>query len=79
MAASRFLNSSLLLLHPEVAMLISSLISVEKSKFQRGRGSKASRTDRSSQITPTGEQITGQLITVKDNIFIAQRTATNII
>ena len=44
--------------------IIASLISAEKSKFQRGRGSNASRTDSSSQITLTGEQIkiTGELL-----------------
>ena len=42
--------------------IIASLISAEKSKFQRGRGSNTSRTDSSSQITLTGEQITGELL-----------------
>ena len=41
--------------------IVASLISAEKSKFQRGRGSNTSRTDSSSQITLTGEQITREL------------------
>ena len=41
--------------------IVASLLSAEKSKFQRGRGSNTSRTDSSSQITLTGEQITGEL------------------
>ncbi len=39
-----------------------SLLSAEKSKFQRGRGSNTFRTDSSSQIALTGEQITGELL-----------------
>jgi len=42
--------------------IIASLLSAEKGKFQRGRGSNTSRTDSSSQITLTGEQITGELL-----------------
>ena len=41
--------------------IVASLLSAEKSKFQRGRGSNTSRTDSSSQITLTGEQIIGEL------------------
>ena len=41
--------------------IVASLLSAEKSKFQRGRGSNTSRTDSSSQITVTGEQIIGDL------------------
>ena len=41
--------------------IVASLLSAEKIKFQRGRGSNASRTDSSSQITLTGEQIIGEL------------------
>ena len=41
--------------------IIASLISAEKSKFQRGKGYSTSRTDSSSQITITGEQIIGDL------------------
>ena len=40
---------------------VASLLLAEKSKFQRGRGSNTSRTDSSSQITLTGEQIIGEL------------------
>jgi hypothetical protein len=43
--------------------IVASLLSAEKSKFQRGRGSNTSRTDGSSQITLTGEQIIGELFT----------------
>ncbi len=46
--------------------IVSSLLSAEKSKFQRGRGSNTSRTDSSSQITLTWEQIIGELF--EDNM-----------
>jgi len=41
--------------------IIASLILAEKNKFQRGKSVKASRTDRTSQITITGDQIIGDL------------------
>jgi hypothetical protein len=46
--------------------IIASLIQAEKTKFQRGKSVKASRTDRTSQITITGDQIIGDLF--KDNM-----------
>ena len=41
--------------------ITTSLISAERSKFQRGNGTQSSRTDKTSQITLTGEQIIGEL------------------
>ena len=51
------LTLALLLLEVEVTL---NQITSLKSKFQRGRGSNTSRTDSSTQITLTGEQIPGR-------------------